>query len=127
MSKPQSKTAQQRRPIRSRKRKVDPNDWLDELEMRLSRLGASTCDLPGFDPRSYMTEKQHQHALRVRARFLVRRIREIEQVAEGDDADRLFADLMDRAALIDDGPAWFEIEKRAQKSRSPTSEQNCAC
>ena len=119
--------AKQCHSIRPAKRQVDNIYWSDELEKQLNRFGVTTCDLPELNRESCTTDKQYQHAVRIRARYLLRRIREIEQVTKGDDVDRLFADVMDRAALIDDGPAWFEIEKGAQKSRSSAPEENCAC
>ncbi len=69
----------------------------------------------------YTPPTQHQHAMRVRAIFLARQIRKIEQCSEGEEADRLFGDLMNRVGLIDDGPAWFVIEKQGQKTKQAKS------
>lgn len=121
MNKRKRKPAKHRRPIRPRKRRVDPNYWPEELERRLNKFGASTFDLPDLDPESCTTEKQHQHAVQVRARFLSRRIRKIEEGSDGEAAERLFGDLMDRAGLIEEAPAWFVIDKSDRKSRSSAS------
>ena len=110
-------------PRRDRRDQVDPQFWSDELERILNRFGASTCDLPELDPESCQTKKQHEHAVRVRARFMSRQIREVEQQADGEEADCLFAHLMERACLLDDGPAWFAIEKASRRGQSGPSPQ----
>lgn len=119
------KSTRQQRPFRPRKQNFDPDFWENELESRLNEFGVLTCDLPEIDPESCSTGIQYRHAVRVRARYLARQIRAIQQVTKGADADRLFADLMDRAALIDEGPAWFVIEKetRRLRSSSPSAKQ----
>jgi len=106
-------------------RPTSPDFWPGELERRLNRFGTSACDLPELDPESCQTEKQYQHAMRVRARFLARRIHEIERSSESEEADRLFGGLMTRAALIDDGPAWFVLERKARRTRRWTRRTEC--
>ena len=114
MSKYKRRPKKHRRPIRPRHRNYDADYWLDELEKGLSRFGATSSDLPELDPESCKTDKQYRHAVRVRARFLVHQIREIEEGWRGEEAERLFGDLMTRAGLIDTGPAWFVIEKQSR-------------
>ena len=117
MSKRKRKPKKHRRPIRPSQQDADVDYWLDELEKGLNVFGASTCDLPELDPESCKTVKQYEHALRVRARLLVRWIGEIEGVAEGEEAERLFTDLMDRARLIEDGPGWIVVEKHSRRTK----------
>jgi hypothetical protein len=113
---PNSKT-NQRDNSGNRKGWVDPNFWEGQLEERLNEFGASTCDLPEIDPETCKTEKQHEHAVRVRARYLARQIQAIHQGFEGELADQIFKGVMDRAQLIEDGPAWLRIEKMDRKTR----------
>lgn len=126
MSKPKKKPARHRRPAHHHQQRSDPNFWEDQLEQRLNEFGASTSDLPEIDPESCQTKKQHVHAVRVRARYLARQIRAIQQVSKGDAADRLFAGVMERAAVIEDGSAWFTVEKESQKSTASASSQESA-
>lgn len=65
MSKRRYKPKRHRRPIRPRHGNDNADYWLDKLEKRLNGFGASSSDLPEFDPDSCKSEKQHQHAVRV--------------------------------------------------------------
>jgi len=121
------RSAKHRRPIRPKHRRFDPYYWENQLEQRLNEFGASSCDLSEIDTESCKSAEQYRHAVRVRARYLVRQIRAIQSAADGDNADKKFADLTDRAGLIDDGPAWFEIEKRIRRlGRSPAKVEGAA-
>lgn len=59
--------------------------WSDQLELWLNRYGASTCDLPDLDPETAATPKQLELAVRLRRKYLVRRVRELTR--DNDDPE----------------------------------------
>lgn len=91
-----------------------PNDvyWADQLEHWLDRFGASTCDLPEIDPETAESEKQFRYGELSRQRFLVRRMRQIDKICDGETAANLVCDLLMRASLITDAVTWIWINKR---------------
>lgn len=101
-----------------------PHFWEGQLDERLNEFGASTSDPSEIDPESCKTERLREIAVRVRARYLARRIQASHQRLKGEMADRLFEDLMDRAQLMEVGSALLQIAKKDRRLRAPSSGHN---
>ena len=99
---------------RKSKPRQPPYYWVNRLAECLERFGASFVDLHQFAPDDFKSDRQYEHIERVRARVLVQLI---EAITTNDPrlAEQQFADILERANLVDDGPQWFNLEKRLRR------------
>ena len=86
--------------------------WSDQLERWLNRFGPSSCDLPELEAETAKTPKQVRLAVRLRHKFLVRRMREIAGAHEDQDeaADQVW-EMLRTTGQVRDAVEWCRIDR----------------